>query len=363
MKNLIFFFVLLFCLQTSVAQKNGPYLENHDNGYIKISGHFENGKRSGEWMEYFDNGKLSKVYSYTDGKMNNETKQFFKNSKLKYEITRVDGVFISTHYYESGNVLSEQLLKNGYYKEFYEMGEMKIKANYRNGDLFGLWTSYFETGEKDWEVEYFNGYKKGFYKQYYKNGQLKTEGVHSKNEKNGTEKRFSESGYLEWKGKYIEDVLYKKWRNFDKEGRVLQTLIFENGKLSNTDNHLSLTATIVPDGPIESRPIYPGCENIGNNASRKCMSDSISAFVTKNFDSTLAEKLGVPKGTIFKIFIIFKINKSGEITGVRAKAQLPELENEAVRVIKMLPKLEPGFQRGKAVTVPYNLPLIFMVDK
>ncbi|WP_242083243.1 energy transducer TonB [Aestuariivivens sediminis] len=361
MRNFILFFIFLFSVNLSVAQKNGPYQENYDNGNIKVSGHYENGKRTGEWKNYFDNGQLSQVYSYTDGKVNKERKSFFKNGVLKFEIKRVNNVFISTHYYNSGNVLSVQLLENGPYKEFYESGKLKIKANYRDRELFGIWTSYFETGEKDWEVEYFNGYKQGFYKQYYKNGQLKTEGVHSKNKKDGTEKRFSESGYLEWEGAYLNDVLHKKWRNFDKEGSVLQTLIFNNGKLKNSGNHLSLAATLVPNGPIESPPIYPGCENLGFNGSRKCLSDNISALMTTFFDVTSTKKLGLPKGAMFEASVIFKVNKKGEIVDVRVRGLTNELEIEAIRVLKMLPKLEPGFQRGRPVTVPYSLPLRFKI--
>ena len=118
MRNCFLFLIFLFTWHLSSAQKDGPYQEIYDNGYLKVSGHYENGKRSGEWREYFDNGKLFKVYSYTDGKINKENKIFFKNGNLKFELSRVDGDFISTYYYESGNVLSEQLLENGYYKEF-----------------------------------------------------------------------------------------------------------------------------------------------------------------------------------------------------------------------------------------------------
>ena len=116
MRIFTFLFVFLFSLHFSVAQKNGLYQEYYNNGDIKITGHYENGKPSGEWKEYYDNGNLFKVYSYTDGKRNKETKSFFKSGVLKFEIKKRNGVFIISHYYESGNVLSEQLLNNGYYK-------------------------------------------------------------------------------------------------------------------------------------------------------------------------------------------------------------------------------------------------------
>jgi protein TonB len=48
--------------------------------------------------------------------------------------------------------------------------------------------------------------------------------------------------------------------------------------------------------------------------------------------------------------------------GIRARAPHPGLEKEATRVIGLLPKMQPGKQRGKAVTVPYSLPIIFQVQ-
>ena len=57
-----------------------------------------------------------------------------------------------------------------------------------------------------------------------------------------------------------------------------------------------------------------------------------------------------------------KIDKKGNVTGVRSRAPHPRLEKEAARVINMLPKMKPGRQRGKAVVVPYSLPITFQVQ-
>ena len=62
-----------------------------------------------------------------------------------------------------------------------------------------------------------------------------------------------------------------------------------------------------------------------------------------------------------KIIVIFKIDTEGNIIDVRAKGPHPKLEQEAIRVIKKLPKMDPGKIKGKAVTVPYTLPIKFMV--
>jgi protein TonB len=116
----------------------------------------------------------------------------------------------------------------------------------------------------------------------------------------------------------------------------------------------------VPFAVIENVPIYPGCEN-GNNAAKKaCMSEQISKFVQKKFNTELAGELGLTGRQ--RINVIFKIDKNGNITGVRSRAPHPRLEAEAARVINMLPKMKPGMQRGKAVIVPYSLPIVFQVQ-
>ena len=117
----------------------------------------------------------------------------------------------------------------------------------------------------------------------------------------------------------------------------------------------------VPFSVIENVPVFPGCERKkGNAAKKQCMSDKISKFVNKKFNTDLASDLGLEGRQ--RINVIFKIDKNGNITSVRARAPHPGLEKEAKRVIGLLPKMQPGKQRGKAVTVPYSLPILFQVQ-
>ncbi|MDC1492836.1 energy transducer TonB [Flavobacteriaceae bacterium] len=116
----------------------------------------------------------------------------------------------------------------------------------------------------------------------------------------------------------------------------------------------------VPFSVIENVPIFPGCDK-GNNAERrKCMSQKITKFVQRKFNTDLAGDLGLTGRQ--RISVIFKIDKNGDVVGVRARAPHPRLVKEAQRVINLLPKMKPGRQRGKAVIVPYSLPIIFQVQ-
>ena len=117
----------------------------------------------------------------------------------------------------------------------------------------------------------------------------------------------------------------------------------------------------VPFAVIENVPIYPGCEKAGNNAGKKkCMSEKIQKFVQRKFDTELANDLGLDGRQ--RISVQFKIDRNGNVVNVRARAPHPKLEQEAISVVKSLPKMTPGKQRGKAVGVLYALPILFQVE-
>jgi protein TonB len=121
---------------------------------------------------------------------------------------------------------------------------------------------------------------------------------------------------------------------------------------------------IVEDVPflvIEKVPIFPGCK--GNNSElRACFSSQVTKFVSKKFNSELAGDLGLLPGSIQKIFVVFKIDKNGDVVDIKARAPHKKLQEEAIRVVKLLPKMIPGKQRGKPVGVKYGLPIVFRVE-
>ena len=108
---------------------------------------------------------------------------------------------------------------------------------------------------------------------------------------------------------------------------------------------------------VENVPIFPGCDKGDNAERRKCMSQKITKFVQKEFNVNIARNLGLYGRQ--RISVIFKINKKGNVVRVRARAPHPNLTKEAIRVVNMIPKMKPGMQLGKAVIVPYSLPIIF----
>jgi len=111
---------------------------------------------------------------------------------------------------------------------------------------------------------------------------------------------------------------------------------------------------------IEQAPIYPGCEAKKGKALKKCMSDKISKFVGKEFDTGIASDLGL-SGEKVKIMTQFTIDKNGKIVEIKTRSHYKTLAKEAKRVISKLPRMKPGKQRLKPVKVRYTLPIIFNV--
>ncbi len=116
----------------------------------------------------------------------------------------------------------------------------------------------------------------------------------------------------------------------------------------------------VPFRLIENVPVFPGCEGLNSNEERsECMSEKISQFVNKRFNTNLGNQLGL-KG-VNRVHVQFKIDEKGNIVETLSRAVHPKLEEEAKRVINSLPKMQPGKQRGKPVPVIYTLPIVFQV--
>jgi len=116
----------------------------------------------------------------------------------------------------------------------------------------------------------------------------------------------------------------------------------------------------VPFAIIENVPVYPGCKG-SNEEKKKCMVDQITKHVNRKYNTGLAGDLGLSPGKK-RVYVQFKIDKTGKITDVRARGPHARLEKEAIRVVELLPDMTPGKQRGRPVGVKYTLPITLVVE-
>ena len=86
-------------------------------------------------------------------------------------------------------------------------------------------------------------------------------------------------------------------------------------------------------------------------------------FVTKNLNYPQRAK---EKGLTGKCFLRFVVNSEGNVIDIdilKGVPRCPECDQEAKRVISMMPKWKPGTQKGKPVSVFFNLPINFKLLK
>ena len=117
----------------------------------------------------------------------------------------------------------------------------------------------------------------------------------------------------------------------------------------------------IPFALIDQVPHPKSCSGKTGDALKTCVSKYITKHVNQNFNTGLGDELGLTGRN--RISVSFKIDKTGNIVNVRARGPHPELEKEAVRVIKSLPQMIPGQNDGENVGVLYGLPINFIIQE
>jgi protein TonB len=99
---------------------------------------------------------------------------------------------------------------------------------------------------------------------------------------------------------------------------------------------------------VESMPVYPGGE---------------SALYTYLAENIKYPQMAKESGIQGRVFVTFVVERDGSVTDVRVLRGIGGgCDEEAVRVVKGMPRWTPGKQRGKSVRVQYNLPVKFTLQ-
>ena len=115
----------------------------------------------------------------------------------------------------------------------------------------------------------------------------------------------------------------------------------------------------VPFAVIEDVPIFPGCERVKKSERRNCFQQQMNKHIRKNFRyPEIAQEMGIQG----RVYVNFIISKDGSITNIRMRGPDKNLEKEAQRIIAKLPTMIPGKQRGRAVRVPFSIPITFRLQ-
>jgi len=99
---------------------------------------------------------------------------------------------------------------------------------------------------------------------------------------------------------------------------------------------------------VENMPEFPGGEG------------AMYSFIGKNIDYP---RMAKESGISGRVFVTFVVERDGRVTDVKILRGIGGgCDEEAVRVIRAMPKWSPGKQRGKPVRVQYRMPIKFTLQ-
>jgi hypothetical protein len=131
--------------------------------------------------------------------------------------------------------------------------------------------------------------------------------------------------------------------------------------IKETYNTKRKKTDVISFSEIEIAPLFNKCDtNLNNEVRRLCTVESVKMFVNSNFNHNLAHELNLEAGQK-RIFTSFTIDKQGNIKNIIARGPHPILEEEAIRVLKLLPQFTPGKQNDKVVKVQFSLPITLQI--
>ena len=176
---------LLIVLFLSVGFSQQEYNDNDiiemDNGLFTVK--FSDEPITGKVYGYFGEVKpYKKVYmgNLLNGKKEGRWKSYYHSTgKKKYDYYYKNGELdgLNTNWYENGQKSVEGTYKDGKpdgkLTDWYENGQKSVEGTYKDGELDGLWTWWNENGQKTLEGTFKDGEKDGKWIYYNEDGTVK----------------------------------------------------------------------------------------------------------------------------------------------------------------------------------------------
>lgn len=103
-------------------------------------------------------------------------------------------------------------------------------------------------------------------------------------------------------------------------------------------------------------PMWPKCDRSRQTPSQ-CFDQKLRDHIIQNFeypDIALSEGLS---GTVTVEFII---NKKGKVEVLEVEGGHRYLQREAIRIIRAIPKMDPGKWGAKPIAIAYVVPITFI---
>ena len=225
---------LLLILSVGFSQQeyNIDDLIEMDNGLWTVK--FSDEPVTGKVFGYFgepNNPKKVYIGNLRNGKKEGKMVSYYHSTgKKSFECNYKDGELdgLKTNWYENGQREQEATFKDGeldgLITDWYENGQKKSKKSYKDGKKDGLWIEWHENGQKGFEGNFKDGKREELQTQWYENGQKMGVGSFKNGKLHGLETRWYENGqkWMEVAYKDGKVILGIEW---NRDGSIKETLI------------------------------------------------------------------------------------------------------------------------------------------
>lgn len=234
-------------------------------------------------------------------------------------------------YYMSGKIQSEadyvdyhNRIKNGKFIMYYENGNIEKNMNYLNGKKNGKDLAYRKDGMLREETDYVQGEMDGKYIVYFENGKIHESVAYAADERNG------------------EHLVYRK------TGQLKRIDTYEKGKFVR-GKCLDIAGSDTTYFDYEIAAEFPG--------GRAAMMQFLANEMKYPIDAIKNKIEG-------KVYLRFVIDTDGSVKNVRVlRGVNAELDAEAVRAVRNMPKWSPGKIDNVGVRSYFDLPVNFRLPK
>lgn len=108
---------------------------------------------------------------------------------------------------------------------------------------------------------------------------------------------------------------------------------------------------------VQSMPLFPGCKDttlLNYSEKQQCSERALLDYIFKHLDLTNLPPDADP-GTIV---VGFTVEMDGSVSNIEIiRSNGPFIDQRVIKMIKQMPKWEPGRQRGRPVRTKFYLPL------
>ncbi|CEN45351.1 M56 family metallopeptidase [Capnocytophaga canis] len=147
-------------------------------------------------------------------------------------------------------------------------------------------------------------------------------------------------------------------------GNAPQNNLSENlPKISVAEPQLTNNQVVndtLPFTKVDKTPRFKECENVSESENLDCFRKKMDAHIARNFKYPEAALKNNLQG---KVTVVFVIGAEGKVVVKSLKGGDKLLQEEAKRLIEMLPELIPAKHKGKNIAVNFVYPISFKLGK